>query len=278
MDDKKRPPARAALASHAWADLTSMDLQALDPARAVAVLPLGATEQHGPHLPLSVDTMLVDGVVHAACNHLSDTDPIWFLPTQTVGLSTEHISFAGTLTLSPQTVIQLWSDLGASVARAGVKKLLLFNAHGGHVGLMDVVARELRAQHGLLVYSSSWYQLPLDAAVTHLFPDAEHRFGIHAGDIETSMMLALAPELVHMDRAQNFPSSSQARAAQYPVLGNGKSAKLGWHIQDYNPHGAVGHASAATAEKGHALLKTAGEQLAKLLKEMVTLPLSTLRT
>lgn len=278
MHDKKRTPVRAALASRRWADLTSQDLLSLDANRTVAVLPLGATEQHGPHLPLSVDTWLVDGVIQSALQHLSADDPVWVLPTQSVGLSTEHTAFAGTLTLSPQTVLQQWCDIGASVARAGVKKLLLFNAHGGHVGLMDVVARELRAQHGLLVYSSSWYQLPLDETVTQLFSPDEHRFGIHAGDIETSMMLALAPELVRMDLAQNFASASQARAAHYPVLGNGKSAKLGWHMQDYNPQGAVGNASAATAEKGHALLKTAGEQLAKLLKEMVALPLSTLRT
>ena len=138
--------------------MSSHDFAQLNPARAVAVLPLGATEQHGPHLPLNVDTVLVDGVVDAALTHLDKQDPVLVLPTQTVGLSTEHIAFAGTLTLSSQTVISQWCDLGASVARAGVKKLLLFNAHGGNVGLMDVVARELRAQHGLIVYSSSWYK------------------------------------------------------------------------------------------------------------------------
>lgn len=278
MDDKKRPPVRAAGTSHRWADLSSQDLMSLDATRTVAVLPLGATEQHGPHLPLSVDTVLVEGVIQAALEHLSSDDPVWVLPTQTVGLSTEHTAFPGTLTLSPQTVIQQWCDIGASVARSGVKKMVLFNAHGGHVGLMDVVARELRAQHGLLVYSSSWYQLPLDETVLALFSPQEHRFGIHAGDIETSMMLALAPELVRMDLAHNFASTAQTRAEHYPLLGNGKSAKLGWHMQDYNPQGAVGNASAATAEKGHALLTTAGEQLAKLLHEVVALPLSTLRT
>ena len=130
-----------ALASHRWAELNTRDFAALDPARTVAVLPLGATEQHGPHLPLSVDTVLVDGVVNAALGHLAATDPVLVLPTQALGLSTEHTAFAGTLHLSPQTLIQLWCDIGASVARAGVKKLLMFNAHGGNVGLMDVVAR-----------------------------------------------------------------------------------------------------------------------------------------
>jgi creatinine amidohydrolase len=225
-----------------------------------------------------VDTVLVDGVINAALTHLDKQAPVLVLPTQTVGLSTEHIAFAGTLTLSPQTVISQWCDLGASVARAGVKKLLLFNAHGGNVGLMDVVARELRAQHGLIVYSSSWYNLPLDEKVMAQFSADEHRFGIHAGDIETSMMLALAPESVDMAKAQNFASTSQQRAATYPILGNGRSAKLGWHMQDYNPQGAVGNAAAATSAKGAAVVKSAGEQLAKLLQELMDLPLSTVRT
>jgi creatinine amidohydrolase len=265
------------LATHRWAELNTRDFAALDPARIVAVLPLGATEQHGPHLPLSVDTVLVDGVVNAALGRLAATDPVLVLPTQTVGLSTEHTAFAGTLHLSPQTLIQLWCDIGASVARAGVKKLLMFNAHGGNVGLMDVVARELRAQHGLIVYSSSWYNLPIDSDVMGQFSADEHRFGIHAGDIETSMMLALSPASVNMAEAQNFASISQDRAKHYTVLGNGKSAKLGWHMQDYNPQGAAGNASAATAAKGEALVNSAGEQLALLLKELVALPLSTVR-
>ncbi len=266
-----------ALASHRWAELNTRDFCALDPARTVAVLPLGATEQHGPHLPLSVDSVLVDGVVNAALTHLSASDPVLVLPTQTVGLSTEHTAFAGTLHLSPQTLIQVWCDIGASVARAGVKKLLMFNAHGGNVGLMDVVAREIRAQHGLIVYSSSWYNLPLDASVMGQFTAHEHRFGIHAGDIETSMMLALSPNEVNMAEAKNFASTSQDRAAHYAVLGNGKSAKLGWHMQDYNSQGAAGNAAAATAAKGEALVNSAGEQLALLLKELVALPLSTVR-
>ncbi len=270
-------PTSQALASHRWAELNTRDFAALDPARTVAVLPLGATEQHGPHLPLSVDTVLVDGVVNAALEHLAATDPVLVLPTQAVGLSTEHTAFAGTLHLSPQTLIQLWCDIGASVARAGVKKLLMFNSHGGNVGLMDVVARELRAQYGLIVYSSSWYNLPLDAGAMEQFSADEHRFGIHAGDIETSMMLALSPNRVNMAEAQNFASTSQDRAKNYAVLGNGKSAKLGWHMQDYNPQGAAGNASAATAAKGEALVQSAGEQLALLLKELVALPLSTVR-
>jgi creatinine amidohydrolase len=141
---------------------------------------------------------------------------------------------------------------------------------------MDIVARELRVRAGMLVYSASWYSLPLGEAVDGLFSAEEHRFGIHAGEIETSMMLALSPQFVDMVQARDFKSTSQDRAAHYPILGNGKSAKLGWAMQDYNPLGAVGNAGAATPDKGRAVVDAAGRQLALLLREVSELPLSTL--
>lgn len=263
--------------SRFWAELNTQDFARLDPERAVAVLPLGATEQHGPHLSLNVDTLLVDGVVRAALPHLAAADQVFVLPTQSIGLSTEHQAFAGTLTLSAETLLRVWCEIGASVARAGVRKLLLFNAHGGHVAPMDMVARELRGRCNMLVYSSSWYQLPLGDAVTGMFSAHEHRFGVHGGDQETSMMLALQPQGVDLAQAENFSSSSEQRAQAYPVLGNGRSAKMGWHMQDYNVKGAAGNAAAATAEKGQALVAAAGAQLALLLQELGRLPLSTLK-
>jgi creatinine amidohydrolase len=263
-----------------WADLATTDFAALDLSRAIAVLPVAATEQHGPHLPLSVDTDLVNGVVQAALPHLPAELPALFLPTQTVGLSPEHARFAGTLTLKAETVIRLWTDIGESVAASGVKKLVLLNAHGGQVGVMDIVARDLRARLGMLVYSVSWFNLPLHDAqgrdVNALFSPKEHRFGVHAGEVETSMILALRPDLVRMDRAQDFHSSAQDRAERFPILGNGKSAKLGWQMQDYNPQGAAGNAAAAKAEKGQALLDVSGRALAQLLTEIDQLPPGTL--
>jgi creatinine amidohydrolase len=273
------------LTSHFWSDLTTrqFDQLAASPsiAQVVAVLPVAATEQHGPHLPVSVDTALVDGVVKSSLLHLSADLPVLFLPTQQIGKSNEHIRFPGTLTLSAQTTISLWMDIGRSVARSGIKKLLLLNSHGGQASIMDIVARDLRTECDLVVYSANWYNLPLGDAVMGLFPAEEHRFGIHAGDIETSMMLALEAQSglkgIDMALAQNFHSTSQDRAAKYPVLGNGSSAKLGWQMQDYNLQGAAGNAAAATAAKGHAVLDAAGLQLANLLKEISDLPLSTLK-
>ncbi|MFM7024644.1 MAG: creatininase family protein [Limnohabitans sp.] len=264
-----------------WADLATTDFATLDRSRAIAVLTVAATEQHGPHLPLSVDSDLMDGVVQACLPHLSADLPVLFLPTQAVGYSPEHTAFPGTLTLKAETIIRLWTDIAESVAASGVKKLVLFNSHGGQVSLLDVVGRDLRARLGMLVYSVSWFNLPLtDEAgrdVNALFSADEHRFGVHAGEVETSMMLALRPGQVRMDQAQNFHSSSQDRAAQFPVLGNGRSAKLAWQMQDYNPHGAAGNAAAATPEKGQALVQAAGRSLARLLAEIDQLPADILR-
>ena len=262
-----------------WADVSTRDFAAAQAsglaARTVAVLPVAAVEQHGPHLPLSVDATLLQGVVAAALPQLPADLPVLFLPPQAIGLSTEHLSYPGTLTLSPATLIALWSELGACVARAGVKKLLLLNGHGGNVAAMDIVARELRQRHGLLTYSASWFSLPLPDAVQGLFSAQEHRFGIHGGEIETSMMLHLAPATVQMEEARDWRSTSQDRAAAHAILGNGRSAKMGWAIEDYHPAGAVGNAAAATADKGRAVVQAAGEALAQLLLELHALPSST---
>src|SRR5574337_862222 len=271
-----RSAARPAFPSRYWADLCTGDFARLDPERCVAVLPVAATEQHGPHLPLCVDQALVDGVIAAALPLLLPELPVLLLPTQAVGYSPEHEAYAGTLTLSSATVAATWICLGQCVARAGVRKLLLFNAHGGQVSLMDIVARELRVGSNLLVYRSSWFDLPLGEAVEQLISADEQRFGVHAGQIETSMMLALRPDLVDMGQARDFASSSRERAARYPLLGNGRSAKLGWAMQDYNPQGAAGNAAAASAELGRMVLDAAGAQLARLLEELVALPLATL--
>ena len=264
-----------------WSDLSTEAFAALDKRRAIAVLPVGATEQHGPHLPLSVDTDLADGIVRAALPHLAPDLPVLVLPTQAVGFSPEHMAFAGTLSLKAETVIRLWTEIAEGVAASGVNKLLIFNTHGGQVGLLDTVARDLRARLGMLVVSTSWFQLPLldehGRDVNERFSAHERRFGSHAGQIETAMMLALRPGSVHTDRLAAFASTSEDRARELPILGNGRSARFAWATQDLNPAGAVGNAAAATAEDGHALVQAAGVALARLLAEMDQLPADVLK-
>ena len=279
MDFSLPSPAPSAWPSRHWAHVSARDFALAQrsglAAQTVAVLPVGAVEQHGPHLPLVVDTALTEGIVHAALAQLPAQVPALVLPTQSVGLSLEHADYAGTLSLSPATLLAVWTELGACVARAGIRKLLIFNAHGGNVSSMDIVARQLRMQCGLLVYHCSWFNLPQPAGVNESFTPHEHRFGVHGGEVETSMMLHLAPELVNMAHAQNFASTSQVRAQQFPIVGNGKSAKLGWAMQDYNPQGAAGNAAAADAARGRALVEGAASSLVQLLTEIHALPADT---
>ena len=265
-----------ALKSRHWAELTTRDFGALDPERTVALLPVAAIEQHGPHLPLAVDALLVDGIVAATLPRLPVELPLLVLPTQSIGFSVEHERFAGTLTLKPETVLALWCELGECVAASGVRKLLIFNSHGGNPGISDLAARTLRARCGLIVYGANWFNLPIQSELDALFSTDEQRFGIHAGAIETSLMLALQPASVDLGAARNFASSSRERARAFPILGNGKSAKLGWQTQDLNPDGAIGDATAASADKGRILLDAAARELALLLVELSRLPLSTL--
>ena len=246
----------------------------------MAVLPVAATEQHGPHLPLKVDSAIVDGVIEAAIAHLPANSQALFLPTQTVGFSPEHARFAGTLTLKAETVLRVWTELAESVAATGVRKLLIFNAHGGQANLMDLVARDLRARLDMMVFSVNWYALPLTGPqgedISGMFSAEEQRFGVHAGDLETSVMLAIDPGHVNMATAANFPSTAQLRASSYAILGNGKTAKFAWQMQDYNPAGAAGDAAAATSEKGQDVLDAAARALAALLSEIERLSMSTL--
>lgn len=256
-----------------WADLAWPDFAALDPARTVAVLPLGATEQHGPHLPLDVDTAIVEALLVRAAAHLPADAPLLALPTLAVGLSPEHAAFPGTLTLAPETALALLLDVAAGVARAGVRKFVILNGHGGHVGLLDVATRSMRVQHGLLVWSVPWWQLPLVEPDGHDLladlPPHEQRFGVHAGRLETAVMLALAPQRVRRGELRTFASTSEARAQAYALLGNGRSAKFAWAMQDLNPLGAAGDAAAADAAWGERVLAAAARSLARLLLEAV---------
>lgn len=269
---------RALARSRFWAHWSALDFNRLRESdwrdELIAVLPVAAIEQHGPHLPVIVDTALVDGVIAAAIPKLPSDLPALFLPTQAIGKSNEHANFPGTLTLSVETLTQNWIEIGACVARAGIRRMLLLNSHGGQITTMEAVAREIRVREQILVASCNWFSLPMAPEVHALFTADEHRFGIHAGDIETSMMLALHPELVDMSQAQDFHSTSQDRAARLPLFGSG-AVRLAWQMQDLNPMGAAGNARLATAQKGRAVVDDAAARLVDVLREFASIPLST---
>jgi creatinine amidohydrolase len=263
--------------SRYWADHTTESIAAMDRDRLIAVLPVAATEQHGPHLPLSTDTAIVDGVVRATVPKLqrgADAAlPVLFLPTAAVGKSNEHSRYPGTLTLSITTLIAYWMDLGASVARSGVKKLVFFNSHGGQMNAMDIVARDLREKHGILVIASNWYALGLPPG---MFDEHELRHGIHGGDVETSLMMALAPQDVRADKREHFRSLTETLERDNAYLSISPRGKVGWQTQDLNPRGACGDATRASADKGRAVLDHVSDRFVELLREVDAYPLERL--
>src|SRR5580692_1326877 len=150
-----------------WTDIHWPDMAGAGTAQWIAVLPLAATEQHGPHLPLETDVMIAQAYLTRVRERLPDTLPVTFLPIEQIGISTEHTDFPGTLTLAPETALRNWMALGESVARAGVKKLVIVTSHGGNSAAMTLVAQDLRAQRGLFVVTTSWSRL---GAPETLFP------------------------------------------------------------------------------------------------------------
>jgi creatinine amidohydrolase len=257
-----------------WQDMTTEEFGGAGAERWIALLAVGAIEQHGPHLPLCADACINQGILARALELLPEQMPVTVLPPMPVGKSNEHLAFPGTLTLSAKTLIRLWTELGEAVARAGVRKLVLFNSHGGQPQVMEIVARDLRVRLGMLVVAYSWYAAGVPPG---LFPDHEVRYGIHAGAIETSMMLHLRPDLVRMERAANFVPVMAELAGHYRLLSPIGAGKLAWQAQDLHPSGACGDATNADAARGHQLVEHAAQALVALLEEVDRYPLANLK-
>ena len=254
-----------------WHEMTWPDFAALDKERTIAVLPVGAIEQHGPHLPVYVDACINAGIVARTVELMPDDLPVTFLPPMPVGKSNEHISFPGTLTLSAETLTRLWTEIGESVARAGIRKFVIFNSHGGQPQVAEIVCRDLRVRHKMFAVTINTYGLGKPPG---LFPDAELRFGIHAGSSETSVMMHLRGDLVREEERRNFEPLSQKIAKDSPILAGEGRIAFGWEIQDLNPAGACGNALDADAEKGRKVVDHAARRFVQALTEIDRYPLS----
>ena len=248
-----------------WNAIAWPEVSAGEAARWIAVLPLAATEQHGPHLPLETDVMIGEAYL-ARLNELLPQDlPVSFLPVQRIGISTEHTDYPGTQTLSTARALTEWMALGESVARSGVKKLVMVTSHGGNSAAMMLVAQDLRAQHGMLAVTTSWSRF---GAPEGLFSAEELRHGIHGGAVETSIMLARYPQHVRKDAIADFPSSAVAMEKEFRWLSTQRPAPFAWQAQDLNPAGAVGDARQASAEKGERLLEHGARAFCELLRDV----------
>jgi creatinine amidohydrolase len=241
---------------------------------AVAVLPLAATEQHGPHLPVSTDLDIGMGLLAAARRHLPDDVAVQVLPPITVGASQEHARFPGTLSVSTEELIRSIVEQGATLARSGVRRLVLSNSHGGNRHAMDAAALSLRADHGLLVVKASWFRFARPTDVD--LPETEWRHGLHGGAVETAMMLHLRPELVRDRAAADARSLGQDLEGKLGQLGPEGAASFAWLAGDLNPSGAVGDARAASAALGARLVAHYGSVLAEVITDARAFPLDRL--
>jgi creatinine amidohydrolase len=240
----------------------------------ITVLPLGATEQHGPHLPFETDTIIAEGVVARVKQFLPEKLAVEFLPVEPIGYSVEHLDFSGTRSLSFDAAVRRWIGIGEEVARHGGRKFVMLNAHGGNSPLVTIVATELRIRHAMLAVATSWtrFGYPED-----LVSPEERAFGIHGGLIETSVMLALRPDLVDMTKADDFANAQQRFADEFKFLRAYGPHAFGWKMGDLSPAGVTGNALAATAEAGERILDHAAHGLVELLRDIDQFDLELLR-
>jgi creatinine amidohydrolase len=256
-----------------WGDLTTRDFEGLNPETTIAVLPIAAIEQHGPHLPVSTDTEIATGMVAEAMRQCpADLDAL-FLPVQSVGKSNEHIRSPGTLTMTAATALSAWTEIGEAVSRAGLRKLAFVNSHGGNVDLMNIVCRELRVRFGMLAVSSSWSRLGVPPG---LYSEKERAVGIHGGDMETSLMLHFRPDLVKMAHAINFEPTTVEIAETFDILRPTGMTAFAWIAQDIHAAGTAGDASLGDAAKGAETARHQAGLFINLLQDMKRFSLSRL--
>lgn len=236
-----------------------------DAAKWIAVLPLGATEQHGPHLPFETDSLIAEAIVERLIERLPASAPVVFLPVETVGYSPEHMHVAGTQTLDWDQAVRRWIRIGEQAHRSGIRKLVMLNAHGGNSPLMTIVATELRVRFAMLAVATSWTRFGLPDGV--MSADEKH-LDIHGGLIETSVMLAVHPDKVAMERAGGFASRQADFLRDYTHLRAYGPHAFGWTMEDLSAIGAVGNAAGASARTGERILDHAVTGLLELLKDV----------
>lgn len=254
-----------------WQDLTTRDFERLDPTATVALLPVAAIEQHGPHLPLATDALINEAIVSEMLPRVAGRITVLVLPAVTIGSSLEHTAYAGTLSIEAETLLATWEQIGASVARAGIRKLVILNTHGGQTALVDLAALKLRAEHGMLVARANYFAFGMPP---ELFSAEELAEDVHGGVVETSLMLHLRADLVRKDALRDFSGLPSKMAKRNDWLGAEKPIGFGWMSQDLHPAGACGNAAAADPQRGAAYLEHVTSCLTSLLLEVAETPLS----
>ncbi|WP_066039318.1 creatininase family protein [Herbiconiux solani] len=246
------------------ARLTTDEIAAIDKSDAVVVQPIGAIEQHGPHLPVVTDALVAERMSELAIARLPEGSNVWQLPTLSYGKSTEHLGRAGTVALSAATLMAVCLDLGRSLAASGFRKLVFVNGHGGQPGLLDVVARDIRVEAGLEVFPMMPGRLGLPDGIEPVDAD----WGIHGGQIETSIVWALEPALVHIDRAVRDGAGAGSVFEGFRHLSLEGAVPTAWVTDDLSVSGVLGDPTAASLELGQAIVEHQVAGLAAVLLEI----------
>lgn len=246
-----------------WSECPSRAFAGPGPDERIALLPVGAIEQHGPHLPTGTDAILASTIALAAAERAEVAD-IVLLPTQSFGASEEHHDFPGTLWVTPELLIPTLVAIGRGVAASGIRRLVFLNAHGGNVPSLQIVCRRLRVEHGMFAAAAGWMAF----GVPDLGPAADRGNDIHAGFLETAAMLHVRPDLVDMTLAENFVTTASEVAKDNEVLRLLGPVATGWTARDLHPSGAAGDASAATAQAGRRIVEHAVGRYARFLDEV----------
>jgi creatinine amidohydrolase len=245
-----------------WTEIQEMP----DKTNVVLIQPVGAIEQHGPHLPLVVDAAIATAVLGKALEQLPTAVPAYALPPLCYGKSNEHWHFPGTITLSAQTLIAMLMEIGESLYRAGFRKLVLLNAHGGQPQIMEIVARDLHQQHeAFMIFPLFVWRVPNIAG--DFLSTKEVELGIHAGDAETSLMLSILPDQVRMDAAVAEYPSDLPKDSLLSMEGN---LPFAWTTRDLSRSGTLGDPTNATKEKGDRLLESLVHSWVQVIKEIYT--------
>lgn len=256
------------IASRNLADLRAPEVSRLITERSILVQPLGAVEQHGPHLPFNTDLVIADHVSRAAVERVGAELDVWLLPPLAYTKSNEHAWSSGTIWLSATTLLAVLDDIGRCVATTAARKLVFFNGHGGNSALVGVANREIRLAHGLMTFLAHPGVPPDQGGASAA---DELGMGIHGGTDETSIMLHLAPHLVDMASAtRNVPE----HLADNRYVRFGGPVGFGWLSNDFGPDGHIGDPVPATAEHGEVLVRRAVEAFCEALAEIATFELA----
>ncbi len=245
---------------------TTTEIAAIDKTDALVVLPIGAVEQHGPHLPCVTDAMLADEITRRAVAATSSAVNVWTLPLLPFGKSNEHLGFAGTVALSTETLLAVCHDIGRSVARSGFRKLAFLNGHGGQPQLLEIAARDIRERTALEVYPIFPYRLGLPDGLG-VEPE-EVTWGIHGGQIETSLVLAVESGAVRTDAITTADPRARELFGACQLLSLEGAFPTAWLTRDLSIGGVIGDATAADAKIGDAVLEHLAAGIANLFGEI----------